>query len=85
MHAIDRVVDLAETIEPAAPSHRDPFAPERRLEQRLPGLAAALPDFAAGYERSIESARAILAFLDERFSVNPAMRRAILELCGEPS
>lgn len=84
VHAIDRLVDLAEMIEPARPSQRDPFAPERRLEQRLPRLAAALPGFAQGYERSIESARAVLALLDERFPVNPAMRRAILDLCDEP-
>ena len=83
VHAIDRLLDLVETTEPAAPSHRDPFAPERRLEQRLPRFAATLPDLAQGYARSVESARAILAFLEEHFPVNPAMRRAILELCDQ--
>jgi hypothetical protein len=32
-------------------------------------------------ERSLQ-ARAILAFLDENFEVNPALRQAILDLCG---
>jgi len=84
LHAVDRLLELAERIDPAAPSPRDPFALERRYERRHPRIAQVLPSFAQGYERSVESARAILAFLDEYFQVNPAMRRAILELC-EPS
>lgn len=82
LHAVDRLLELAERIDPAAPSPRDPFALERRYEQRHPRTAQALPSFAQGYERSVESARAILGFLDEHFEVNPAMRRAILELCA---
>jgi len=82
LHAVDRLLELAERIDPAAPSPRDPFALERRYEQRHPRIALALPSFAQGYERSVESARAILGFLDERFEVNPAMRRAILEFCA---
>jgi hypothetical protein len=82
LHAVDRLLELAERIDPAAPAPRDPFALERRYEQRHPRIAQALPSFAQGYERSVESARAILGFLDEHFEVNPAMRRAILELCA---
>lgn len=81
--AVDRLLELAERLEPPAAALRDPFALERRYEQRNPGIAPALPSFAQGYERSVESARAILAFLDERFEVNPAMRRAILGLCED--
>jgi hypothetical protein len=36
-----------------------------------------------GYERSVESARTVLAFLEAHFAVNPAMRQAILGLCDE--
>jgi lincosamide nucleotidyltransferase len=80
--AVDRLLELAERAEPPADtSLRDPFALERRYERRNPGTAPALPSFTQGYERSVESARAILAFLDERFEVNPAIRKAILELC----
>jgi lincosamide nucleotidyltransferase B/F len=81
LHAVDRLLELAERIDPAAPSPRDPFALERRYEQRHPRIAQALPSFAQGYERSVESGRAILGFLDGHFELNPAMRRAILELC----
>lgn len=85
LHATDRLLELAERIDPASPSPRDPFALERRYEQRHPGIAQILPSFAQGYERSPESARAILTFLDEHFEVNPALRQAILELCENRS
>lgn len=78
-YAVDRVVELAELGGPAA--GRDPFAPERRCERRLPELAAELPAFAQGYARSSESALALLDFLERRFAVNPAMARAIRALC----
>ena len=83
--AVDRLLELAERIEPPAASLRDPFALERRYEQRNPWIAPALPSFAQGYDRGVESARAILAFLEERFEVNPAIRRGILELCEDES
>jgi hypothetical protein len=55
--AVDRLLELAERVEPPATSLRDPFALERRYEQRNPGIAPALSSFAQGYERSVESAR----------------------------
>lgn len=79
--AVDRVLELAATIEHEVPAHRDPFMSDRRVEQRLPGLAAHLPTFVQGYERTPESAEAILVFLDAHFDVEPRMRAAILELC----
>jgi hypothetical protein len=85
-HAVDRLLELAEKLDPSALSLRDPFALERRFEQRHPRIAQALPAFSQGYERSVEFARAILAFLEENFEVNPALRQAILELCDpEPA
>jgi len=80
-YAVDRVLDLAPRFESAAPGHADAFAAERRFEQRFPGVARLLPGFVQGYERSPESARAILAFLEQHFSVNQAMAAAIRALC----
>lgn len=81
-YAVDRVLELAALLaasaaagEPAAAG--DLFAVERRAEQRHPGLN--LADFAQGYARNRASALAILAWLETHFSVNPAMRTAILE------
>jgi lincosamide nucleotidyltransferase len=79
--AVDRILELSGRIEPATPSPRDAFAPTRRYEQRHPSLARALPSFVQGYERSVESALAILAFLEGHFEVNPSLKSALLDLC----
>jgi hypothetical protein len=85
---VDRLVELAPLLEEATPENgavptRDEFAPERRFELRFPRTAAALAPLMQGYERTPESARAILALLDGRFDVNQAMKAAILALCGD--
>jgi lincosamide nucleotidyltransferase B/F len=79
-YAVDRVLDLAETIEAEGSAHKDLFMVERRFESRFPGVAAALPDFIQGYDRSRESARAILHFLEPHFEINATMKQAILDL-----
>jgi lincosamide nucleotidyltransferase B/F len=89
-YAVDRLLELSESLEPAtasgrsAPS-RDTFARERRYEQRHPQLAQVLPDFTQGYDRSVESARALLAFLESHFDIPAALKRAILDLCDPPA
>jgi len=82
-YAVDRLIDLAPQLEPPQAAHRDPFAGERRVEARLPGLAERLPAFVQGYGRNVESARAILAFLEEHVPVDPAIAGAIRALCDE--
>ena len=79
-YAVDRVLELAERIEPSASSSRDVFAPERRYEQRNPSVAELLASFTQGYERSVESARAILIFLERHFDVNQSFKQALIEL-----
>ncbi len=83
VYAVDQVLRLAPYIEPDQPALRDPFADERRFEARFPGIAADLPRFGQGYDHSVESARAILAFLDDHFEVNPAIKARILALCED--
>ena len=81
-YAVDRMVELAGRMEAEQDAFTDPFSPERRFEQRFPQTAQALPDCMQGYERSPESALAILAFLERHFAVPPAMAAAIHSLCG---
>ena len=83
-HAVDRVLTLAATFERELLGHTDIFAPERRVERRFPDLARALPGFIQGYDRSCESALAILSFLEARVSVNAQLAAAIRSLCVEP-
>ena len=81
VYAVDQVLRLAPYLEPDQPALRDPFADERRFEARFPAIAVNLPSFVQGYDHSIESARAILGFLDDHFEVNPAIKARILAFC----
>jgi len=81
VHAVERLLELSARLEPEASVTRDAFAFERRYEQRYPASAQELPGFMQGYERNVESALAILVYLENHFAINPAMKRAIEELC----
>ena len=76
-YAVDWVLELAPRREAEQAGHPDRFAPERRIEQRFPALAQELPHFLQGYDRSPESAAALLAFLERHWSVDPAIKQAI--------
>jgi lincosamide nucleotidyltransferase B/F len=76
-YAVDRVIELAESLEAPQNALRDPFSRERRLEQRLPVLAGQLGQFIQGYERTPSSALALLAWLEKHFDVNIALAQAI--------
>jgi hypothetical protein len=80
-HAIDRILELAPFIEEQQAGHSDPFDQDRRFEQRYPRIAAELPEFLQGYEKSPHSARAILNFLERHVPVNKGMKDAILSFC----
>lgn len=80
-HAVDRIIELGPHIQRPLPASADPFAPERRCEARYPLIAAILPDIAQGYNRSVESALAILAFLQQHVPINAAIKQRILDLC----
>jgi len=80
-HAVDRVLELVELIDSQSPASRDPFTPERRFESRHPGAARELPKFVPGYDRTPQAAQEVLDWLEKNFPVNPAMARAIRDLC----
>lgn len=82
-YAVDRLLELAETIEPPTSVSADVFSKERRFEQRRPGIARELPSWTQGYERNRESALAILSFLERHFDVNKPMAEAVRALCEE--
>lgn len=80
--AVDRLLELHERATRPIPACRDPFAPERRLEQRHPDLAPALPLFMPGYDHTPAAALAILNHLTRAYPVNPALAAAIYQLCA---
>jgi len=75
-------MELVRLLDGEGEGTRDPFAAERRFEGRYPATAATIAPFMQGYDRSRESAGAILSFLERRFVVNPAMPSAIRALCA---
>lgn len=83
-YAVDRLVALAHCFTSANPEiQQDPFTGERRFEQRFPSIQDHLPSFMQGYQRSPQSAAAILAFLDQHFEINSSMASAIRNLFQE--
>jgi len=80
-YAVDRLLELAPIVENETPLPHDTFSNERRIERRFPALAKLLPVFVQGYERTRESAQAILQWLEEHFETNRAMARAVRDLC----
>lgn len=84
-YALDRVLDLAGLVERETPYFKDPFGNERRFERRFPTLSQHLPSFVQGYERTPESALAILEFLEQNFEVNAVIAREIRTLVLEGS
>ncbi len=82
-YAVRHLLQLAETCgEADAAVARDPFAPERRAEQRFPRWTRQLDRLMPGSERTPEAARAILDLLQRVVPVPPAMHDAIASLLG---
>jgi hypothetical protein len=82
--AVDRLLELTALTERESPRSRDEFANARRIEERFPVFATQLPRFIQGYERTPESARAILHWLEGHFAIDRSMAQAVRRLC-EPS
>ncbi len=79
-YAIDRIIELSPFIEMEQSAHLDPFIHERRYEQRFPQTGHEMSRFMQGYERTPESALAILDFMSRHFAINPAMQQLIMDL-----
>ena len=84
-YAVDRLLELAALVEQETPRSRDAFANERRFERRFSAFAEELPHFIQGYERTRESARAILDWLEGHFEIDHSMAQAVRQLCDSPS
>ncbi|HEV3309706.1 MAG TPA: hypothetical protein VG815_04230 [Chloroflexota bacterium] len=79
-YAVGSLLKLWPELEPESRTPGDPFDETRRFETRFPGSGPQLADFLQGYDRSVESALAILKFLELRFPVDREMKRRILQV-----
>jgi lincosamide nucleotidyltransferase B/F len=84
-YAVDRVLELHETLNTQEQSLRDPFNPERRLEQRHATFSQHVAAFVQGYERTPASALAILDWLEQHFEPNQAIVKNIRDLIEQHS
>ena len=82
VHAFTLLLELIE-FDQTDPT-LDVFTKDRRFEQRHPDWPTHLRRFLQGYDRVVESAQEILAYLDENYTVHSDIKRVILALCGEP-
>lgn len=83
--ALDRLLELRERRAAInAEVRRDPYTVDRRVEQRQPGVAAQLPQWAAGYAHTPRTALAILEELQQVADVPAALAERIRDLarCG---
>jgi hypothetical protein len=80
--AVDRVLTLLAVLEPAALPTADVFAVERRAEARFGPETLPLAEMTPGYRQNREAARAILAWLEARVDVDPALAEAIRTLAA---
>jgi lincosamide nucleotidyltransferase B/F len=84
-YAVDRVLELHESLQTTDQTGCDPFNRERRLEQRHPEITLHLSAFVQGYERTPESALAILAWLERHFEINQGIANMIKNLIRQQS
>lgn len=79
-YAVDRFIELLNQKHPEKQREGDPFSKTRRFEQLFPEASRQLSHFIQGYDGNVESALAILEFLDKNFDVNEKLREVILKL-----
>jgi hypothetical protein len=79
-YAMDRVLALLALTSPPAGHRRDPFDPNRRVEQAYSPEVLPLAAMVPGYGRTFEAARVTLDWLQARFTVDPVIAAAIERL-----
>lgn len=79
-YAVDRVLALLRLTRAEPGEGRDPFDGSRRVEQAYPPDALPLAEMIPGYGANVAAAAATLAWLRERFDVDPVIAAAIDEL-----
>jgi lincosamide nucleotidyltransferase len=81
-YAVDRLIELDALR--CTPPAGDPFAAERRLEARQPGLANELPSLVPGYTQTCQAALALLGALRARGAQLNAAMVARIESLARP-
>lgn len=80
VHAIDRYLSILPLLDQPTDSLLDPFALDRRVEERHPYVITKLPSLIQGYDHVLESAIALLKEIQVITEINPVMRHEIQRL-----
>lgn len=80
VHAVDRYLSILPLLDTAQPSLIDPFALDRRVEERHPAMIETLSGFMQGYEHVLKSAQALYEALQELSDLNETMKKEIEKL-----
>lgn len=82
-HAFSQLLSVLHLLEPEVDYYPDQYGNERRAEQRFPQAQERFAHLLQGYARVPESALALLDWLEQIQSVNPAMAAEIRRLAVE--
>jgi lincosamide nucleotidyltransferase len=77
VHAVDRYLSILPLLDQPKDSLIDPFALDRRIEERHPGYKTKIASYIQGYDGVLESAQALLDELETITTLNPVMKREI--------
>lgn len=81
--AVDILIASSSYFAEEQKDFKDQFQHERRYENRYPDLAKHLPKMIQGYDLVAQSALETLKFIEERFTVNPYIKKEIIALANE--
>ena len=79
-YAFERIIDLLPKLEEGREVITDIFDKNRRIENKYPKTSAKFCEFLQGYEKSPESAKAILEFIERHFEINKYIKDKIMKL-----
>jgi len=80
VHAIDRYLSILPLLDQPQPSLIDPFALDRRVENRHPDKIATLAKMMRGYDHVLKSAKALYEELQTIRPINAGMKKEIEKL-----
>ena len=78
--AVGQLLYVLSSFEKEEATYVDPFAPERRIEQRFPEMVNRFSEMMPGYSHNKTAALVILDYIEQIHPVSPAMSNAIRSL-----
>lgn len=76
-YAVGRILDMIALKSIEKNRQADQFDQSRRFERRYPDMTKLLSDFMQGYDKTPESAKAIMEFLEVNFEINDSIKDMI--------